>query len=244
MVYVTQDDVEAFCGYGYNDFKQGGFTMEEAQWEAYCNDDLIPRIEAMVLRFCGVASFFEHTVIEYKNSPGMDSLDDYLGYMAPGGQAVPMSPAPEFLLNERCIEVSSVEIKPWPWMDVWESVLAVSSDTTGEYYTAEDSEITHVYLARYPQFGSANIRITYNAGYEPGSDQIQEIKLIILRIIRINLEEKLKFQQAGTIRNTNVRDYMEMYDIDKNQHHDQYYIPEDIVRELKRYQRLMVSQVI
>lgn len=97
-------------------------------------------------------------------------------------------------------------------------------------------------MNKIPSEGFANIRISYTGGYADDSEEFREIQLIVLRIIRINLEEKLKFQQAGTFRNVGAKDYAEMYDINKQQHHDRYYIPEDIVHELNRYRRLLISQ--
>jgi hypothetical protein len=242
MSYVTIDDVEAFTGYGAEDMKQGSMAMEPAQWQDYCTNDLIPRIEQMFNRFCGVASFAPHTVIEYRNSPGeLEFLDNYMSWMTPGGPGLTNQEIPEFILAEPCILVASVEIKPNNWIDQWETLIKVGSEQ-GEWYEVTQDELTHIYVNRIPPVGSGNIKITYTAGYPVGSTQYKEIQLIILRIIRINIEEKLKFQQAGTIRNTNVRDYAEMYDINKQQHEDQYYIPRDILLECKKYQRLLTSQ--
>lgn len=244
MSYVSILDVEAFTGYGAADMKQGGLTMTASQWEDYCENDLIPRIEQMVHRYCGVTSFDEHVVIEFRNSEGDDEfLDQYLGWMTPGGPALTTRQMYEYTLVEPCISVSSVAIKPNQWVASWEDMIEVGS-TGGDYYTETQDEITHVYLNRVPAKGGANIRITYNAGYPTDSPQFQEIQMAILRIIRINLEEKLKFQQAGTFRNVNTKDYMEMYDINKNAHKEQFYIPADITHELNRYRRLFFSQGI
>ena len=129
MAYVSILDVEAFTGFGAEDMKQGGFTMTASQWEDYCTNDLIPRVEQMVNRFCGVASFDEHTVIEYRSSPGeMDYLNDYMSWMTPGGPGLATSQIPEFLLTEPCISVGSVEIKPDTWVASWESLIEVGSE--------------------------------------------------------------------------------------------------------------------
>lgn len=242
MPYVSQLDVEAFTGFGYNDMMQGGKAMTQNQWSNYCTEDLIPRIEQMVHRFCGVASFFEHTVVELHNSPGeMDYLNDYMSWMTPGGPGVEVTEVPEIVLAENCISVASVEFRPDQWIENWIPMIRVGSQG-GDWREETMDEMTHIYLNSLPPKGKANIRITYQAGYPIGSPQLQEIALIVLRIIRINIEEKLKFQQAGLVRNTNVRDYMPMYDINKERHKDQYYIPDDIRNELKRYQRILISQ--
>lgn len=245
MAYVTRLDVEAHTGYGAEDMKQGSLTMTASQWEDYCSNDLIPRIEQLVNRYCGVASFDEHTTIEYRNSPGeSEFLNEYMSWMTPGGPGVAPIDIPEYILAEPCLSVTSVEIKPNIWVASWESLIEVSSANTGEYYQVTQDELTHVYINRIPPAGVANIRITYQAGYLPGMPQFRELQLIVLRIIRINLEEKLKFQQAGTVRNVGVRDYNEMYDINKTPHKDAYYIPEDICHELNKYRRLLLSQGI
>lgn len=242
MAYVGRLDVEAFSGFGHQDFKQGGYTMTASQWEDYCTNDLIPRVEQMVNRYCGVASFDEHTVIEYRNSPGeTEWFDAYMSWMTPAGPGIYTQENIEFVLSEPCISVSSVAIKDNQWLDSWEDLIEVGS-YEGEYYIATQDELTHVYINRIPPKGQANIRLTYQAGYPSGAVQYREIQMIVLRIIRINLEEKLKFQQAGTVRNVGVKDYVEMYDINKGQHKDTYYIPEDITRELNKYRRLLISQ--
>lgn len=244
MAYVSILDVEAFTGYGAEDMKQGGLIMTASQWEDYCTNDLIPRIEQLVNRFCGVSTFEEHTKIEYRSSPGeMDYLNDYMSWMTPGGPGVNTTQVPEFILVEPCIAVASVEIKPNVWIASWDTLTQVGSEE-GNWYEVTQDELTHVYINLLPMQGNGNIRITYTAGYPAGSPQFSEIQLIVLRIIRINLEEKLKFQQAGTIRNVGTKDYMEMYDINKNKNRDTYYIPEDIVHELRKYQRRLTSQVV
>jgi hypothetical protein len=244
MSYVSQLDVEAFSGYGYQDFKQGGLTMTASQWDDYCSNDLIPRIEQLVNKYCGVASFDSHTVIEYRNSPGeMEFQQNYMSWMTPGGPGVDTMDIPEYILVEPCIAVASVEIKESVWLDSWETLVEEGS-LGGDYYTVKQDFLTHIYMNKIPMHGKANIRITYEAGFPPGDPAFRELQLIVLRIIRINLEEKMSFQQAGTIRNVNVRDYAEMYDINKNGLQDQYYIPADICYELNRYRRLLISQVI
>jgi hypothetical protein len=244
MAYVSILDVEAFTGFGAEDMKQGSLTMTASQWEDYCTNDLIPRVEQLVNRYCGVASFDEHTVIEYRNSPGdVEYLDNYMSWMTPGGPGITTLEKTEYILTEPCIDVSSVAIKDNMWIDSWENLVQVSS-VQGDWYFVTMDELTHVYVGNLPPAGNANIRFTYTAGFPAGSVQFREIQLIVLRIIRINLEEKLKFQQAGTIRNVGVRDYVEMYDINKTPHKDTYYIPEDICRELNKYRRLLISQGI
>lgn len=244
MAYVSILDVEAFTGYGADDMKQGSLVMTASQWADYCTNDLIPRVEQMVNRYCGVASFDEHTVIEYRNSPGeMDYLNDYMSWMTPGGPGVNTTQVPEFILVEPCLSVASVAIKPNVWIASWEDLTQVGSEEGNWYYETQD-ELTHVYINLLPMQGNGNIRITYQAGYPTGSPQFSELQMIVLRIIRINLEEKLKFQQAGTVRTVGSKDYMEMYDINKTQHHEQFYIPEDILHQLNKYRRLLTSQGI
>jgi len=244
MAYISRLDVEAFTGFGAEDMLQGSLIMTASQWEDYCSNDLIPRVEQMVNRFCGVASFETHTVIEYRNSPGeMDYLNDYMSWMTPGGPGVNTTQVPEFILVEPCIQVASVAIKPNAWIDEWTDLSQVGVDE-GNWYSITQDELTHVYINLLPMQGNSNIRFTYTAGYPANSEQFREIQMIVLRIIRINLEEKLKFQQAGTIRNVGTKDYAEMYDISKDRNQDRYYIPEDIVNQLKRYRRLLLSQVI
>jgi hypothetical protein len=244
MTYVSRLDVEAFTGFGYEDMKQGSYIMTASQWEDYCTNDLIPRVEQMVNRYCGVSSFDEHTVVEYRDSPGdPEYLDMYLSWMTPGGPTVITDDQFEFVLTEPCIAVSSVEIKADAWVASWEILTEVGS-YEGDYYCATQDELTHIYMNNVPLKGRANIRFTYQAGYPAGSDQFREIAMIVLRIIRINLEEKLKFQQAGTIRNVGVRDYAEMYDIGKTGGRELYYIPDDILHQLNKYRRLLTSQGI
>ena len=90
MAYVTIADVEAFSGYGYEDFKQAGLIMTASQWEDYCMNDLIPRVEQLCNRYWGVSSFDEHEVIEYRNSLGdAEYLDSFLAWQTPGGIAYP-----------------------------------------------------------------------------------------------------------------------------------------------------------
>jgi len=244
MSYVSILDVEAFTGFGAEDMKQGSFIMTASQWQDYCTNDLIPRIEQMVHRYCGVSTFDEHTKIEFRNSPGeVEFLDTYLSWMTPGGPAAMGRSSYDFVLSEPCISVSSVAIRPSQWVDAWIPLVKVGP-TGGDWYTVTQDELTYVCLNRVPPAGLGNIKIEYVAGYPDSSPQFREIQQIVLRIIRINLEEKLKFQQAGTIRNVGVRDYVEMYDINKTPHKDAYYIPEDIVNELNRYRRLLLSQGI
>lgn len=242
MPYVSILDVEAFTGVGASDLKQGGLVMTASQWSDYCSNDVIPRIEQMVNRYCGVPAFDEHTSIEYRSSPGeMDYMNDYMSWMTPGGPGVNVTTTPEYILAEPCIEVASVAIKPNAWIDEWTDLVKVGSEG-GDWYSVTQDELTHIYMNMVPMQGRGNIRFTYTAGFPAGSPQFREIQQIVLRIIRINLEEKLKFQQAGTFRNVGTKDYMEMFDINKQQHKDQYYIPEDIVLELNRYRRLLPSQ--
>ena len=244
MAYVSILDVEAHTGYGAEDMKQGSLTMTASQWEDYCTNDLIPRIEQLVNRYCGVASFDEHTKIEYRSSPGdIDYMDNYMSWMTPGGPGLVTHEEIEFILTEPCLSVASVAIKDSQWIDSWENLTEVGA-TQGDWFSITQDEITRIYMGKIPPRGKGNIRFTYHAGYPADSPEFREIQLIVLRIIRINLEEKLKFQQAGTVRNVGVRDYSEMYDINKQAHKDVYYIPEDICRELNKYRRLMLSQGI
>ena len=244
MAYVSILDVEAFTGYGAEDMKQGSLTMTASQWNDYCTNDLIPRIEQLVNRYCGVPTFDEHTVVEFRHSPGdVEFLDSYMSWMTPGGPSQVVRPTTEYVLVEPCIKVSSVEIKENAWVASWDLLTEVGS-YEGDYYYETQDDITHLYLNRVPQEGKSNIKISYTGGYAANSEQFREIALIVLRIIRINLEEKLKFQQAGTVRNVNIKDYVEMYDINKTRRTDQYYIPEDVLAELDRYKRTLLSQGI
>jgi hypothetical protein len=223
MSYFSQSDIEQYTGYGSADFKQAGVTMNATQWAAFCTS-IVDTTTQMINRFCNVTSFESHAVIEYHDGKGVQGDNDsYIDYDN------------DYFLREYATGVTEVAVDTYKSASMdWATKWVRSTATAGDFSVATRYELTQIkFHNNYPSEGSDNVRITYWAGYDSGSVELNEIKNIGLRIAQNILVYKKKIAESMTIRSSGVRDYSEMFKpID-----ERLIFTEDIRRDLHKYRR-------
>ncbi len=221
MTYVTRNDVEAFSGMSYTDFKVGGATMSESQWITFLST-ILPNIDQMLNRYCNVTSFDPTTtVVEYHSGRGAN--DDEMGGYSPRyftygldtqGTTYLMSDK-TFNLREVFYSLTSVEedVSPKTSVASW-STRTQRGVTAGDFEVVTKNEQTSIiFHNNIPMYGENNVRITYKCGYGTSTAQYAQIKMQALRMATNFLLLKKKVQEAVNIRAQGIRDYSQMFDI-------------------------------
>lgn len=223
MAYFSESDIEAYTGFGTSDFKQDAVTMTSAQWSAFCTT-IVEYVTQLVNRYCNVVSFEPHQVTEYRNGMGASGDDDSY-----------IDEDVTFYLGEYATGITVYEDdNAKTGTQYFVERTARSTSATGDYDVATRYELTMIkFHDNYPLEGWHNVKITYWGGYESGSNELDEIKLICLDIAAEILRHKKKLQESTTIRATGVRDYAEMFKIDN----DPVFLTEGIKQRLHKYRK-------
>lgn len=208
MIYFDRYGLEAFSGATYTDFRDAGIKMTATVWERFVVQ-LDQSVAGCIHRFCGVPTFGSHQVEEYHSGKGMNGTDDddYTDADRTFLLLEPPTGNPEVYVDTAAVtEVPS-----------WQTRYMRSAATGGDYAY---SLINKVGIIRFnnnvPDKGYNNVRIVYWAGFEEGTDDLEQIRLIAKRLATNLLMYKKKVQESQTIRNTGVRDYSEMFDLEAN----------------------------
>lgn len=222
MAYVTRNDLEAFSGMSYTDFKIGGATMTESQWITFLGLTL-PNIDQALNRYCNVTSFDPTTtIVEYHSGRGAN--DDEMGGFSPRyftygldtqGTTYLMSDK-TFYLKEVFYSLTSVEedVSPKTTAPSWVTRTQRTTGVAGDFEVRTEDEVTTiVFHNNIPMYGEKNVKITYKCGYGTSTSQYSEIKLQALRMATNFLLLKKKVQEAVNIRAQGIRDYSQMFDI-------------------------------
>jgi len=218
MAYITRDEVEAYTGFNYKDFKESGKEMDETQWESFLISN-ISNIDQMINRYCNVTSFEPSTtIVEYHSGKGAsdDEGVTYSGYFLKPYSGSYIDSDREFYLREPYISMTLVEedVAAKTSVPSWTARLARSAVIAGDYEVVTKNELTKIiFWQNIPTFGYNNLRITYKAGYPISSPQYKEIKFCALRTMANFLLHKKKIQEAVNIRALGVRYYSQMFDI-------------------------------
>jgi len=220
MAYFTQTDIEQYTGFASSDFKQGGSTMTATQWSLYCST-VVDFVTQLVNRYCGVQSFEPHEMVEYRSGVG-----------AKGDKYTYLEEDTTFYLSEYGTGIQAFEDIGSTGTEYWVERTARTSATSGDFTVATRNELTMVrFHNNIPQEGWNNVRFVYWGGYPEGSVQMNEIRLICLRIARNILLEKKKTQESTTIRQTGIRDYAQMFEFTDT------ILTDEIKQDLHKYRR-------
>ena len=218
MTYITKEDIEAYTGFTYKDFREAGEVMDETQWVSFLEDN-IGNIEQMIHRYCNVTSFDPTTtIVEYHSGKGAsdDEGVSYSGYFLKPYSGSYIENDREFYLREPLYTLNSVEedINPKTSLPNWQVRTLRTASVVGDYELITKNELSKViFWQNIPTYGYNNVRITYKCGYGTSSAQYKEIKLSALRAMANFLLHKKKIQEAVNIRALGVRDYSQMFDI-------------------------------
>lgn len=218
MAYITKEEVEAYTGFTYTDFKESGTTMTETQWDSFLLSN-IGNIDQMVNRYCNVTSFNPTTIIaEYHSGKGAsdDEGVTYSGYFLKPYSGSYIESDREFYLREPLYSIISVEedVSAKTSVPSWQTRSQRSAVVAGDYEVITRNELSKVvFWQNIPTFGYNNVRINYYCGYGTPTSQYKEIKLCALRMMTNLLLHKKKIQEAVNIRALGVRDYSQMFDI-------------------------------
>lgn len=218
MTYITKEDIEAYTGFTYKDFREAGEVMDETQWVSFLEDN-IGNIEQMIHRYCNVTSFDPTTtIVEYHSGKGAsdDEGVSYSGYFLKPYSGSYIESDREFYLREPLYTLNSVEedINPKTSLPNWQVRTLRTASVVGDYELITKNELSKViFWQNIPTYGYNNVRITYKCGYGTSSPQYREIKLSALRAMANFLLHKKKIQEAVNIRALGVRDYSQMFDI-------------------------------
>ena len=218
MAYITKEEVEAYTGFTYTDFRESGSVMTETQWDAFLESN-ISNVDQMINRYCNVTSFDPTTtIVEYHSGKGAsdDEGVSYSGYFLKPYAGSYIDNDREFYLREPLYTLTSVEedVAPKTSAPSWTARVIRTTGIAGDYELVTKNELSRVvFWQNIPTFGYNNVRITYKCGYGTNTQQYSEIKLCALRTMANFLLHKKKIQEAVNIRAQGVRDYSQMFDI-------------------------------
>lgn len=202
MAYYTEQELEAYTGFSYEDFKENGLMMTATQW-TNLTDSVSTAVTMAINNFCNVATLEEHTKTEY-----------YSGRKATGENYEQTLEDRTFSLFENCLSVASVSEDTTPTsIPTWTLKEERTSTATGDYNLYTDGGLTQiVFINNIPSFGTKNIKVQYQAGFASQSPELGHIKVIALRMATNVLMKKKKVQEATTIRRAGTEDYAKMFE--------------------------------
>lgn len=226
MIYFDRESLEAFTGFATIDMKDSGRTMTASVWEVLV-EELDRSVAGWMHRWCGVPTFGSHQVTEYHDGRGENGTDEdlytetdrlfFLREYATGDPTV--------------YQDTAVETASPAWVQ-----RQIRCATTGGDFTfyAEDQGLGIIrFHTNVPPEGYKNVKIEYWAGFPEGSQDLEQIKVIAKRLATNLLLVKKKWQESQTIRNTGVRDYSQMFDMEADR---KVFTPE-LEMMLTRYRR-------
>ena len=224
MIYFDKESLEAFTGFATASFKDAGLTMTSSAWEQLV-EEIDQGIAGWIHRWCGVPTFGSHYVSEYHNGRGQHGTEEiyaetdrvfFLREPPTGDPAV---------YQDMAQEVATPN---------WVQSTPRSAATGGQYRYSTDNGLGIVrFHTNIPFEGYQNVRIDYWAGFPEGSDDLEYIRILAKRLASNLLLVKKKIQESQTIRNTGVRDYSQMFDLETDR---KVFTPE-IEMMLSRYRR-------
>ena len=224
--YITVQDVINFCGFGVESFKTNGVVMTTPQFELFCNN-AIDHIEQMLHKYCNVKSYALHTVVEYHD--GRDESDTDSSYDIYTEEDLEYALYQKPLSSVTTVEVDSADLTSVP---AWSTMTERSASAAGDYTVITTNEYSVVrFHNNFPKARSQNVRITYVAGYSPSSAEYGDLKTAALRMMTNFLMLKRKVQESITIRDANVRDYSQIFDI----YNESEILTDTIASQLERY---------
>ena len=226
MIYFDRESLEAFTGFATTDMKDAGRTMTASVWEVLV-DELDRSVAGWMHRWCGVPTFGSHQVTEYHDGRGENGNDEDLY-----AETDRLFFLREYATGDPIVyQDTAVETASPTWVQ-----RQVRCATTGGDYTfyAEDQGLGIVrFHLNVPPEGYKNVKIEYWAGFPEGSQDLEQIRVIAKRIATNLLLVKKKWQESQTIRNTGVRDYSQMFDMEADR---KVFTPE-LEMMLTRYRR-------
>ena len=231
MGYVTQDEVEAFTGFNFADFRNEGRAMTSAEFDEFI-ESCIDYVGQLIHRYCNVLTFELHDVIEYHNGRGGSDDERACAQYLEADRCFYLRDNPVASITKVEVDLNPVHAPP-----NWEEVNERSDTAAGDYLFINENE--HAYIRfhnKVPRQGIRNVRISYSAGYAPDSAQYNELKLVALRMVTNLLLLKKKYQESTTIRNANVKDYAQMFDIFQESD----ILTTTVAAQLERYRRITI----
>ena len=227
MIYFDRESLEAFTGFASTDMKDAGKTMTATVWESFV-EELDRGIAGWMHRWCGVPTFGSHLVTEYHDGRGQNGIEydsdlyaetDRLFFLRESATGDPV------VYTDTAIETASPS---------WVKRQIRCATTGGDFTYFEDEGLGVVrFHTNVPLEGYKNVKIEYWAGFEEGSEDLEQIRIIAKRLAGNLLNVKKKFQEVQTVRNTGVRDYSQMFDLETDR---KVFTPE-LEMMLTRYRR-------
>lgn len=231
MAYITQSDVEAFAGFSFSDFRNEGRAMTSAEFETFI-ETCIEYVSQLIHRYCNVVSFETHSVTEYHNGRGATDDERASAQYTEQDRVFYLRDNPVISLTKVEVDVNPITSTP-----SWSQMSLRSDQTAGHFIFVNDNEHAFVrFHNNVPKKGIRNVRVTYSAGYAADSDQFKELQLVALRMTTNLLLLKKKYQEATTIRNANVRDYAQMFDV----FNESDILTTSVATQLERYRRITI----
>lgn len=209
MIYFDRDSLEAFTGFATSSFKDAGVVMSATAWQTLVTE-LDYSVAGWMHRWCGVPTFGSHAVEEYHDGR-FDNTKTYSDTYEESDR--------QFFLRESptgfpTVYVDSADLSEPP---SWVEMTPRSAATGGEYIYTLDQGLGIVrFHNSVPNKGYQNVKLTYWAGFPEGSEDLEQIRLIAKRLATNILLYKKKIQESQTIRNTGVRDYSEMFELERD----------------------------
>lgn len=203
--YCTIEEVEQMGGLGNDDFMQGDHMMSSSEYESFMDSSILWCGQIMH-RYCNVETFFEKSVTEYHN-----------GRVETGSDEEATDYEKTFYTRVfPCTEINAVYVDTADVTSASKFELREerSEGNAGTYIPMIEFEMGSVYFTSHiPSKGYKNVKLIYTSGYSENSIQFKELKLICIRLVRNLQLLKKKEQEASTIRNSNIRDYAQMFDM-------------------------------
>lgn len=210
MIYFDRESLEAFTGFATVSFKDAGNTMTASVWEQLV-EDLDRSVAGWMHRWCGVPTFGSHQVEEYHNGRGANSVD-VEGELYDETDRIFFLRQPPTGTPEVYVDASDLTQVP-----SWTPMYLRSPATAGQFQFTIDGDLGIIrFHNSVPISGQQNVKIIYWSGFPEGSEDLEQIRLIAKRLATNLLLYKKKIQESQTIRNTGVRDYSEMFELDRD----------------------------
>lgn len=215
MTYATVEDVEDLSGFGPEDMTSGGRTMTREQWAAFI-PKILSRVEARIHKYCNVVSFLPHAVVEFHEGRWPQDANEWprtpgtLERAYLGGALFHGIETVFFPREQPAISVSEVaeDMATYDGLPSWVIRTPRTATASGDYQVITRSGMTMIQFHRkVPRSMPNGLRITYQAGYQAGSQELEDIADIALRMTVNYLIWKRRIQEYQTLRDTGVSDY-------------------------------------
>lgn len=231
--YCSYEDVANFAGFHPSDMEDlVGAEMSLEEFQKYINV-LIKASSNLVNRYCNVDTFFKHEIVDeyhsmnssdmYSNTYGIWRQFSYYADYCVDSEVEHVStiyPREQPVRNIAKVEINLAQVigkgPKWVKLEEWGKEYV---DEEGNPHIGKDYQVISRFdttafrlIYRFPAYGPNNLRVTYSAGYDDGSEELEAIRVATAMVVVNFLMYKKKNQEVSTIRGAGISDYAPMFE--------------------------------